>query len=60
MFAYFNAKLLFCSCSLQQKQLKVVAKDWTDDKTFQLRNDLFWAGLGGNYFLWPKTFQENE
>ena len=29
----------------------MAAKEWTDDKTFQFRKDLFCAGLGGNYFI---------
>ena len=29
---------------------------WTEDKMFQFRNNLLWAGLGGNYVLWVKTF----
>ena len=38
----------------------MVAKEWTDDKTFQFRNDLFCTGLGENYFLWVKTFYGNK
>ena len=33
----------------------MAAKEWTDDKTFQFRKDLLWAGLGGNYFIGAKT-----
>ena len=28
----------------------MVAKEWTDDKAFQFRNDLLWTGLEGNCF----------
>ena len=41
-------------------KIKMVAKEWTDDKTFQFRNDLFCTGLGENYFLWVKTFYGNK
>ena len=34
----------------------MAAKEWTGDKTVRFRNDLLWTGLGGNYFLWSKTF----
>ena len=34
----------------------MTANEWTDDKTFRLRNDLLWTGLGEKYFLWVKAF----
>ena len=34
----------------------MAAKVWTDNKTFQFRNDLLWTGLGEKYFLWAKAF----
>ena len=37
----------------------MAAKEWTDRRMFQFRNDLLWTGLGGNYFPWAKIFQEN-
>ena len=49
-------KTLFCPHFLKVKQkLKIAAKERTDHKTFQFRNDILWTGLG-NYFLWAKTF----
>ena len=38
----------------------MTVKEMTDDKTFGFRNDLLWTGLGGNYFLWAKTFSRKE
>ena len=38
------------------KKLKMAAKEWTDDKTFRFRNDLLWAGPGGDNVLWAKAF----
>ena len=53
----YKAKLTFCSCSQQWKQnLKLAAKKWTDNITFQFRNDLLWTGLQGNYLLATKIF----
>ena len=34
------------------------AKEQNVDILF--RNYLLWTGLGGNYFLWAKTFLGNE
>ena len=34
--------------------MKTNLKEWTDNKTFQFRNDLLWTGLQGNYLLWTK------
>ena len=57
MSTMLQGKTYILLMSIQQKQkLKMAAKDWTDDKTFQFRNDLLWTGLRDNYFLWAKTF----
>ena len=37
----------------------MAAKEWSDNETFLFRNNL-WTGLGGNYFLWAKTFPGNN
>ena len=37
----------------------MAAKEWSDNETFQFRNVL-WTGLGGNFFLWAKTFPVNK
>lgn len=34
-------------------------KEWTDDKTFRLRNDLIWTGLG-KYSYGQKEFRETN
>ena len=46
--------------SYNKNKLKMAAKEWTDDKVFQFRNNLLWIGLGGKYFLWAKAFQGKE
>ena len=53
-------KLVLCPFSLEQKQaLQMAAKEWSDNETFLFRNVL-WTGLGGNFFLWAKTFPVNK
>ena len=42
--------------SYNKNKLKMAAKEWTDDKVFQFRNDLLWIGLGRKYFLWAEAF----
>ena len=37
----------------------MAAREWSDNETFLFRNVL-WTGLGGNYFLWTKTFLGNS
>ena len=37
----------------------MAAREWSDNETFLFRNVL-WTGLGGNYFLWAKTFLRNS
>ena len=34
----------------------MAAKDWNDNKMFQLRNYLLWTRHGANYFLWAKAY----
>ena len=49
-----NLRFVHAPCN--KKKLKMAAKEWTDDKTFRFRNDLLWAGPGGDYVLWGKAF----
>ena len=37
----------------------MAAKEWSDNETFLFRNVL-WTRLGGNHFLWAKTFPGNN
>ena len=45
---------------MQKNKIKMAAREWTDNKMFQHRNDFLWTGLGGNEFLQAKTFQGNK
>ena len=45
----------FCSHSLQTKKMKMLAKKWTNNKTFRLKWS-HWIRIKGNYFLWTKIF----
>ena len=52
--------LCFAHALYSKKQaLQLVAKEWSDNETFLFRNVL-WTWLGGNHFLWAKTFPGNN